>query len=142
MSFPRNTDPVKLLASVISAEESRISEVIGKMFEAFGQADYISAFMPFDYTDYYTEEMGSGLKRRMVSFESLVPPDGLSEIKRFTNTIETTSSRHGKRLVNIDPGYISSGHLLLATGKPYAHRPFLRDGVYGDLTLIYRDMSF
>jgi hypothetical protein len=33
-------------------------------------------------------------------------------------------------------------HLILATGKGYAHRPYLRDGIYADLTLIYRDKSF
>jgi hypothetical protein len=44
--------------------------------------------------------------------------------------------------VNIDPGYISLSHAILATTKGYAHRPYLRDGIYADLTLIYRNRSF
>jgi hypothetical protein len=32
--------------------------------------------------------------------------------------------------------------LILATGKQYSHRPYLRDGVYADVTLIFRDGSY
>jgi hypothetical protein len=44
--------------------------------------------------------------------------------------------------VNIDPGYIALAHLILATGKGYTHRPYLREGIYADLTLAFRDRSF
>jgi hypothetical protein len=44
--------------------------------------------------------------------------------------------------VNIDPGYLAKAHLILATGKGYSHRPYLRDGIYADLTLMYQDKSF
>jgi hypothetical protein len=59
-----------------------------------------------------------------------------------TNELERRFSEGGRRRVNIDPGLISRGHLVLATGKGQAHRPYLRDGVYADLTLVYRDESF
>ena len=39
-------------------------------------------------------------------------------------------------------GYLSKAHLILATGKGYSHRPYLRDGIYADLTLIYQDKKF
>jgi hypothetical protein len=32
--------------------------------------------------------------------------------------------------------------LILATGKGYSHRPYLRDGIYADLTLIFSDGTF
>ena len=44
--------------------------------------------------------------------------------------------------MNIDPGYIAKAHLILATGKGYSHRPYLRDGIYADLTLIYCNKAF
>ncbi len=44
--------------------------------------------------------------------------------------------------MNIDPGYLSPAHLILATGKGYTHRPYLRDGIYADVTLVYRDGAF
>jgi hypothetical protein len=48
----------------------------------------------------------------------------------------------GQRRVNIDPGYLAKAHLILATGKGYTHRPYLRDGIYADVTLMYRDKKF
>ena len=51
-------------------------------------------------------------------------------------------SAEGRRRVNIDPGYLAKAHLILATGKGYTHRPYLRDGIYADLTLMYRDKTF
>ena len=47
-------------------------------------------------------------------------------------------SKDGSRTINIDPGYVAQEHVILATGKGFAHRPYLGDGVYADLTLIYR----
>jgi hypothetical protein len=37
---------------------------------------------------------------------------------------------------------MSAAHLILATGKGYTHRPYLRDGIYADLTLIFTDGAF
>lgn len=142
MSILHHPDPVKLVMSLISAESGRIAQVIDSLSASHGITDYISTFMTFEYTDYYTGEMGTGLKRRVIAFESLVQPGRLPDIKKSTNDLEAVLSRKGKRYVNIDPGYISAGHLLLATGKPYAHRPYLGGGVYGDLALIYRGRSF
>jgi len=87
-------------------------------------------------------EMGSPLVRRFASFEALVKPEALPEVKLFANGIEDHLSSQGKRRVNIDPGYLTEFHLILATGKGYAHRPYLRDGIYADLTLVYRDGTF
>jgi hypothetical protein len=44
--------------------------------------------------------------------------------------------------LNIDPGYLSLEHVILATTKGYTHRPYLRDGIYADLTLIYQKGSY
>jgi hypothetical protein len=98
--------------------------------------------MPFHYTDYYTEEMGSPLERRFIFFSTLVRPESLPAVKLWTNDVEDSTSNAGKRRINIDPGYMSQAHLILATGKGYTHRPYLRDGIYADLTLIYRGKSF
>ncbi|MEL7334835.1 MAG: DUF4416 family protein, partial [Planctomycetota bacterium] len=41
------------------------------------------------------------------------------------------------RPVNIDPGYISQAKLVLATIKDRDHRVYLRDGIFGEVTLNY-----
>lgn len=142
MSKPVPAQTVKLLASVIAGEGSLINEVLEALAERFGPIDFISSLLSFDYTDYYTEEMGRGLVRRLVSFESLIHPETLPDVKLFSNQVEGAYTVQGKRRVNIDPGYLGYPHLILATGKGYAHRPYLRDGIYADLTLIYKNGAF
>lgn len=142
MSTLRPAASVKLVASVLYSSGYTVKDVLGVFSERQGEIDFVSAEMPFHYTDYYAGEMGDVLKRRFISFESLIPADTLPDIKLFTNAIEMEFSLEGKRSVNIDPGYISHGHLILATGKAYAHRPYLRDGIYADLTLIFAGKAF
>jgi len=142
LSKPKEPKPVKLIAGVFSPRQELIGEVMESLSERYGAPDFISEVLPFDYTDYYGPEMGSPLVRRFASFEELVKPESLPDVKRFTNSIEDRLSLQGKRRVNIDPGYLSEFHLILATGKGYAHRPYLRDGIYADLTLIYRNKAF
>jgi hypothetical protein len=142
LSKPKEPKPVKLIAGIFSPQRDLVGKALESLSEGYGKPDFISEFLPFDYTDYYGPEMGSPLVRRFASFEELVKPDVLPDIKIFTNGIEDRLSSQGKRHVNIDPGYLSEFHLILATGKGYAHRPYLRDGIYADLTLIYRDKAF
>jgi len=142
MSKPKGPEPVKLISSIFSADRGLLAEVLKELSAEYGRADFISEFIPFDRTDYYEKEMGQTLIRRFVSFEDLVRPESLPEIKIFTNGIEERFSDEGRRKANIDPGYISGNHLILATGKGYAHRPYLGNGIYADLTLIYRNKTF
>ena len=87
--------------------------------------------------------MGDNLFRKLISFEKLIKPETLSDIKLFTNSIENEHlAEGGKRIVNIDPGYISLEKLVLATGKNFAHRIYLRNGIYADLTLVYKNGDF
>ncbi|HPD61331.1 MAG TPA: DUF4416 family protein [Thermodesulfobacteriota bacterium] len=140
---PTNPVHVKLIASLICQKENSFSTVIKEMVSHFGSLDFVSATMPFDFTDYYTEEMGGALWRRIVGFETLIHPERLSGIKLLTNNIETSLSPNPtKRTVNIDPGYINRYHVILATTKPAPHRPYLKDGIYADLTLIYHEKGF
>jgi hypothetical protein len=86
--------------------------------------------------------MGWPLHRRFVSFEQLIRPLNVVEIKLTTNKIENDHLQDGKRQINIDPGYISLERLVLATGKNYAHRIYLSKGIYADLSLIFHKGSF
>ena len=142
MSQPKAAEPVNLIMSLISREEALIDEALGILSGPCGDADFISPPLDFTYTDYYAPEMGEGLVRRFVSFAKLIPPETLPDIKLMTNALEARYAVGEKRRLNIDPGYIAQAHLILATGKGFSHRPYLRDGIYADLTLIYRGGSF
>ena len=142
MSKPTPVEPAKLAMSIFYADRHLFGELLTELSGKYGDVDFISCEMPFQYTEYYSQEMGTQLNRRFVFFESLVRPESLPDVKLFTNQIEERISIDGRRRINIDPGYISKPHLILATGKGYTHRPYLRDGIYADLTLIYQNKSF
>lgn len=142
MSRPRRATPVNLFMSLIGSDPETINAALLLLMERFGEADYISPCREFAYTDYYEQEMGAGLRRRFVSFAGHVAPDALPEVKLWTNDLEGRFSAGESRRVNIDPGYIAEAHLVLATGKGYTHRPYLRDGIYADLTLMFSAGSF
>jgi hypothetical protein len=142
MSDPQPPEAVKLIASLFSGDGRLLGDAVQVLSEKFGKADFISAPAPFTYTDYYEKEFGGSLIRRFVAFERLIRPETLPDVKIWTNALEKRLPAGGCRKVNIDPGYLAKAHLILATGKGYAHRPYLREGIYADLTLIYRDKSF
>lgn len=142
MSKPNTAEQVKLIFSLFAKEAVLINETIEVLSRAYGQPDFISALIPFDYTDYYCAEMGENLVRRFVTMEKLIRPEELPDIKLATNEIEEKLVSNSQRRINIDPGYISKAHLILATGKSYTHRPYLRDGIYADLTLVYQGKKF
>jgi hypothetical protein len=106
----------------------------------FGAVDFESAPRPFDRTDYYEKEMGSGLSRVWISFRRLVHPEELANAKAVTNRLEMRfSGPGGKRTVNLDPGLLDESKLILASTKNHAHRIYLSHGIYAEVTMVYRD---
>lgn len=142
MSKPHPMESVKLFFSIFAKETNLLNDIIEILSSAYGQPDFVSEIMLFDYTNYYNAEMGENLVRRFLSMEKLIQPETLPDIKLMTNEIEDKTALNLRRRVNIDPGYISKAHLILATGKAYTHRPYLRDGIYADLTLVYQGKKF
>ena len=142
MSRPQEPNYVKPISSLFSPEKELIETVIEKLSEILGPVDWISPELAFDRTRYYAREMGLPLYRRFISFERLVRPEYIVEIKLKTNDLESRYLREGKRRVNIDPGFISPERLILATGKNYVHRVYLSKGIYADLTLLFQRGSF
>jgi len=44
--------------------------------------------------------------------------------------------------VNLDPGYLESGKIVLASTKNASHRIYLRSGIFAEATLLYYDGAF
>ena len=143
MGKPKEAQPARLFMSLILSGEDTLRRALEELGLLFGRMDWISERFPFHFTDYYAEEMGSSLFRHFVVFKELIPVPRLPEIKLATNHLEERLAGPGeRRRINIDPGYLCLHHVILATTKGYTHRPYLRDGIYADLTLIYRNRSF
>lgn len=89
-------------------------------------------------TGYYDGELGTPITRRILSFGRPLAMDALAEVKLATNALERQWERDGRRLFNLDPGYINQERLVLATGKNFTHRVYLSRGIWADLTLIFQ----
>lgn len=137
---------VKWICGMISAEASLLDEAAGELSRRIGDIEATSETWPFDFTEYYHQEMGRPLWRRFVSFTGLRPADALAGVKVVTNAIEAQfAQRTGEKVarpVNLDPGYIEESKLVLASMKNFSHRICLGQGVFGELTLMYRGGSW
>ncbi|MDY6988003.1 MAG: DUF4416 family protein [Thermodesulfobacteriota bacterium] len=142
MSKPRPPKPAKLVVGCFTKEKDILSNVGRELAESFGPPDVISPWLAFEQTEYYESEMGTPLCRRLMAFFNLIEQESLPDIKLFTNALEERFSRQGRRVVNIDPGYLLAERFVLATGKNFAHRVYLRAGIYADVTLIYHGGGF
>jgi hypothetical protein len=138
----KQPEQVKLIASIFTGDETLLAVARGALASRFGALDYQSEVLPFPFTSYYAREFGAGLLRQMVAFAALIAPERLAEIKRATNELEMTWSVDGRRRVNVDPGYICLGKLVLATTKDNFHRIYLGQGIYAEVTLRYYHGSF
>jgi len=134
--------PEKLIIGILCSHPGCVREIEKPLAEKFGPIDYRSGAIPFTFTDYYEQEMGANLIRLFISFKQLVAPDQLSTIKIETNRLEKEFLEAGKRKVNLDPGLLSLGKLILASTKDNAQRIPLADGIFGEITLIYRRKGY
>ncbi len=138
MSCRRIPAPAMLVVSAIYREERILESAVGRIAAVAGAVRFAGGVFPFDRTEYYSEEMGRPLLRRFLAASDPVRRDALPEIKCGLEGIERDLSEGGRRTVNLDPGLITPENFVLATGKNFSHRIYLRDGVYADLTLIFR----
>jgi hypothetical protein len=140
MGQPRTPAPVKLIAGLLGGDLDLLRRARQLLIRRYGPVDLESDFWPFNETDYYTAEMGPDLQRWFLSFEQLVRPDLLADIKHEANALEQQIAEQTllpdiARPVNIDPGYIDLHKLVLATTKDAGHRIYLGHGIYAEVTL-------
>lgn len=109
------------------------------MSRFLGPIERESEAFPFDYTDYY-RNISSELLRRFFSFSGLRHPCGLVSWKKQAIEIESCSAEAGglSRRINVDPGYIDGARLVLASTKDNAHRIYMHDDIYAEVTLCRR----
>ncbi len=101
-----------------------------------------SPVFDFDDTDYYEPAMGPRIRKVFWTFERPFDPTELADVKLLTNQWEGLCAEQSEypepRPLNLDPGYLTLAKLVLASTKDHAHRIYLRDGIYAEVTLHYR----
>lgn len=142
MSRPQPPNPAKLVIGLFMKDKALLGTVATRLSETFGPVDLISGWFAFNFTSYYEPEMGQPLYRRMLGFKTLITQDSLAAVKHQTNGLEELYSSDNRRQINIDPGYLLLERFVLATGKNFAHRIYIGQNIYADLTLTYSENSF
>lgn len=146
MGKAKKPRPVKLVIGMLAKNKKLFDRIEEFFIKEFGEIDFKSPVVSFEYTDYYKPEMGGPLKKKFISFKRPIAPEDISKIKVITNSLEKKFSKQKKtslcRQINIDPGYISDSKFILATTKDYFHRIYLARGMYAEVTLAWKNGSF
>ena len=142
MSIPQTPKPAKLVVGLFMNDKRLLESAAGNLGDVFGPIDLASTWFSFDFTDYYTSEMGTPLFRRVLAFKNHIQQHDLADIKLMTNALEQEYLENGRRRINMDPGCLVHERFVLATTKNYTHRISIGKGIYADLTLIYTRGGF
>jgi hypothetical protein len=142
MGTPKETEKAILFTGLLFGSEPDLLRAEDLLKKNIGQLADESDIFDWSHSDYYEDELGPNTKRKFILFDKLISPEEIVDVKLKTNEIENELSKDGKRTVNIDPGYIALGKLVLASTKNYCHRIYLGKGIYAEVTLYYRDDEF
>jgi hypothetical protein len=146
MAAPRLPPPVLLVVAAFSRHPEALAWARQRLEDACGPVALAGSAYAFDQTAYYEPTMGPGLRKQLLAFRDLVAADALADLKRQTNALEGELAAAGAypepRPLNLDPGVLTLGKFHLATTKDQAHRVYLHDGIFAEVTLSFRDGAY
>ena len=154
--MPRSTEePLALpLLAVMARSGEAIDAVLPEARARFGDILASSPDYSFDaFTNYYEPEFGAGLVKRVIFFATPREQRCLADDKLWSNALEApersednfcdpVSPPPRRRIINLDPGYLTLSKLVLASTKDHAQRIYLGQGIWAEITLAYRGKSF
>jgi hypothetical protein len=142
MTPPCRQVPVLLVIAAFSRHAGALTWGRQQLEEAFGPVTLAGPVYAFHQTDYYEKTMGPGLQKQLLVFRDLVAEGDLADLKLRTCALEQELAQAGTypepRPLNLDPGVLSLVKFLLASTKDRAHRVYLRDGIFAEVTLYFR----
>ena len=144
MGTPREPKAAKYFVALLSSSHEHLVQVENDLVGILGEIDGKSEALSWAASKYYESEMGPGLRRRFLSFSTLASPENLAAVKLQTQAIEERyrAPVSRGRQINLDPGYLDSFKVVLASTKNASQRLYLRAGIYAEATLFYYDGGF
>jgi hypothetical protein len=139
MSLGRGPEIAVLFVGTLYSSADIFLPVSIKLREIFGSILLESSPIPWNYTDYYGDEIGPPVFRRFTFFERNVDASSIVDAKLRTMSLETDFSTSGRRQINIDPGNMTLAKVVLASRKNYSDRIYLGKGVFGEVELFHKD---
>lgn len=138
--------PCVQFIAAFSRHESALEWLWDRVTREIAPIAMKSSLFPFSESAYYHRTMGDSLKKQFAILSSWYDPAELSSHKLLMHDWEDHLQKEGTfaetRPLNIDPGYMSMTKLVLASTKNREHRLYLRDGIYAEVTLAFRDQHW
>ncbi|MDP3980634.1 MAG: DUF4416 family protein, partial [Chlamydiota bacterium] len=101
MALAERPVPVKLFAAILWSDSALLKQALELMCGKWGDLDSLGIDHIFNATNYYNDEMGQLIHRRLIAFKELVQPDHLSEAKTICNQFEVQIMKNNQRKINI-----------------------------------------
>lgn len=134
--------PTLLLLGAFSRHPQALEWARERAVQQWGPVALASELFDFRETDYYERSMGTDLKKVFFLFSLPFDPAMLVETKLLTNEWEEeyrdANPCTEARPLNLDPGYLTEGKLVLASTKDHNHRLYMARGIYAEVTLNYQ----
>lgn len=135
-------EKAKLIIGILASNKDALTTAHSIITKEFGIIDNESIPIPFTFTQYYNDEMGDKIIRQFVSVDRLISPAEISMIKCRTIELENAVRINGKRIINLDPGYLTLHSLILVSTKQACYRVYLDKGIYGQAMLHFKKGDF
>lgn len=130
-----------LFTGLLYGEED-LGKVKTELEKKYGKIFAESPTFPFNWTNYYNQELGDTIKRKWFVYSPVVNAEEIWVYKLQSIRLEEKFKKGKKRTVNIDPGLLSLASITLLSTKPAFHRLYLSHNIWGELTLIYKKGSY
>lgn len=136
-------EPCLPLLSILTKDLSALKRAIRKIETSWTDFRLITPRYLFNESNYYADEMGSPIFRWWGYRDILANPAKLVDWKGTCELIEDAlRDDDGNRTVNLDPGYLNYGIVVLGSHKHHHQKIYLGDDVYADPVLEYVDGSY
>ena len=148
MASRRTAPPARLFFGIFTGFDELVDWARERLEKSFGalDAENESPLFPFPETDTYAKSMGAGLQRKFLVRQEPLEQDALAAIKWRSLDLEAEAAQLRQwpveRPINIDPGLVNDCRVILATTKDYAHRIYRGNGIWEEVTLVFRGGQF
>jgi hypothetical protein len=144
MATPVEPKPAKYFIAFLFSDLALGVDVEGELRATLGEIDARGTITAWQESKFYESEMGAGLWRGFWSLQPLRDAEELAAAKLRTQTIEDKfrDPVSGGRRVNLDPGYLDTLKVVLASTKNANQRIYLNSGIYAEATLFYHHGAF
>lgn len=128
-----------LFFGIFSGRSDVLDRTKEELARRFGSLITPGPRIDFTDTDYYQRSMGPNLLKEWFAVDQIIDQAELASIKVECQSLEKVIGSHGEsnvaRPINIDPGMIDLGKVMLASTKNHAHRVYVGSGIFVEVTL-------